>query len=147
MFFTCRYIRRSTGQSFKPNPSSCPNHSRLTVLQSPPLSQARTVIFTAALVSQPIITETMRCSEDLSDKVRSERVHGYGSDPVSLIDNVFEGKNRIRNDDNEDRPVIFHDDSSYLHLRRSNNAIKTHRIDSSCPLTNSVEQRLMKPKF
>uniref|UniRef100_A0A0D3EBX3 Uncharacterized protein n=1 Tax=Brassica oleracea var. oleracea TaxID=109376 RepID=A0A0D3EBX3_BRAOL len=140
MFFTCRYIRRSTGQSFKPNPSSCPNHSRLTVLQSPPLSQARTVIFTAALVSQPIITETMRCSEDLSDKVRSERVHGYGSDPVSW-------KNRIRNDDNEDRPVIFHDDSSYLYLRRSNNAIKTHRIDSSCPLTNSVEQRLMKPKF
>ncbi|CAN6820099.1 unnamed protein product [Brassica oleracea] len=51
----------------------------------------------------------MRCSEDLSDIVRSERVHGYGSDPASLkmvingnfngCYNVFEGKNRIRNDD------------------------------------------------
>ncbi|CAN6862088.1 unnamed protein product [Brassica oleracea] len=87
MFFTCRYIRRSTGQSFKPNPSSCPNHSRLTVLQSPPLSQARTAIFTAALVSQPIITETMRCSEDLSD--------------IVMALTLFHGKNRIRNDDNE----------------------------------------------
>ncbi|KAH0914768.1 hypothetical protein HID58_029214 [Brassica napus] len=30
--------------------SSCPNHSRFTMLQSPPLSQARTAIFTAAVV-------------------------------------------------------------------------------------------------
>ncbi|WZZ45726.1 hypothetical protein YC2023_041985 [Brassica napus] len=50
--------------------SSCLNHSRFTILQSPPLSQAR-------------IADTVRCSEDLSDKVRSEGVFGYGSGLVS----------------------------------------------------------------
>ena len=60
----------SPRRSFKPNTSSCLNHFRFTMLQSPPLSQAR-------------IGETVRCSEDLSDKVRSEGVFGYGSGPVS----------------------------------------------------------------
>lgn len=39
--------------------------------------------------------------------------------------NVLEGKNRIRNDANENRPVIPHDDSTYTHPGRSNNAIET----------------------
>lgn len=46
-------------RSFKLNIPSCPNHSRFTMLQSPPLTRERTAIVTAATV-EPIKTHQNR---------------------------------------------------------------------------------------
>ncbi|CAN6916843.1 unnamed protein product [Brassica oleracea var. botrytis] len=65
------------------NPSSSPGHihSRFNTLHRRHQAKQESPSSLPPLLSQAIVTETVRCSVDLSDGVRFDGGHGYSSQP------------------------------------------------------------------